>query len=140
MVVVADGEWMDFALEILEGIEEISRGAIALPEFGGGAIVAPRPPDLTTLTLIKLLPLFPVVFCKHGRAAINPNLGCFRGSFAAGRTGERVRMTGRFGPRRRSRVKSVHHGVANLQRCVSLIMTCFRGNEGIGNGMKPSDR
>jgi hypothetical protein len=43
-----------------------------------------------------------------------------------------VRMTGRFSPRRRSRVKSIHHGVANLQRCVSLIMTCFRPNEGIG--------
>jgi hypothetical protein len=88
------------ALEILHNV--------GLCQSGGGAIITPRPPHTTALTLVKLLPFAAMILCIHRRSPVNPNsLRFHRRRFAVG-AAELVGVNPLGCPFRRGWLKSVH--------------------------------
>lgn len=88
------------ALEILQDV--------GLCQIGGWAIITPRPPHTTALTLVKFLPFSAMIFCIHRRSPVNPNSLRFHRRRFAVRAAELVGVNPLGCPFRRGWLKSVH--------------------------------
>jgi hypothetical protein len=71
---------------------------VRLFQLGGRAIATPCPPCRLALALVKLLPLAPMFGGVDGRSAVDPDLGGFDGSGAAGGTAKGVSVDGGLSP------------------------------------------
>ena len=81
---------------------------VGLCQIGGWAIITPRPPHTTALTLVKFLPFSAMILCIHRRSPVNPNsLRFHRRRFAVG-AAELVGVNPLGCPFRRVWLKSVH--------------------------------